>query len=162
MSVVEMREVLPQIRARLATQRERADVGGAGLRRDMRDRYEPTRGAGTKPVGSTALPTGGEAVQPGTEGKTDVRGDDGSVRGTTQPLDLWKRLLNHLGGGERPELRIMLFQRVQRLVEQHGLKMETLVREALTQAKGKRSPAHYFCRAIRAKINEAGFLEELP
>jgi len=66
------------------------------------------------------------------------------------------------GHGERPELRIALFQKVDRLCLEHGKKMITLVREAVTGAKGRTNPAHYFCRAIRAKISEAGFLEELP
>ena len=88
---------------------------------------------------------------------------DGRTReGTTQELPLWRKLIGMYGEGERPALRIKLFQRVQHLVDQHGKTMINLVREAITLAKGSRQPGHYFCRAIKAKISEAGFLEELP
>jgi len=77
-------------------------------------------------------------------------------------LPLWKKLIAMYGEGERPDLRRALFIRVDRLCQDRGKDMIILVREAITQAKGMRQPGHYFCRAIRAKINEAGFLEELP
>lgn len=93
--------------------------------------------------------------------KETERDDGASHRDTIQSTTLSEKLKQHLGLGERPELRMALYLRCERLAAQHGERFYQLVREALTLARGARSPGHYFCRAIRAKINEAGFLEDL-
>ncbi len=88
-------------------------------------------------------------------------GQDQSQSGQVQTLTLSKKLANHLGLGERPELRWSLYLRCERLADKHGDQFYTLVREVLTKAKGARNAGHYFCKAMTAKIREAGYLEVL-
>lgn len=76
-------------------------------------------------------------------------------------MTLSKKLANHLGLGERPELRWSLYLRCERLADKHGEQFFMLVREVLTKAKGARNSGHYFCKAMTAKIREAGYLEVL-
>jgi len=176
MSAVELREVLPAVCRRVDERQALIFQQQRDERKRFRDRNE--RGAGAcdlRAVWEEPAPGGGETAavsiqQPavandparGAEGLPSVRGDNPDVEGQTQIPPLWRRLLVLYGHGERPELRIALFQRVDQLCATIGIPMVRLVREAVTGAKGRTNPAHYFCRAIRAKISEAGFLEELP
>ena len=169
MQAVELREVLPAALRRVAGRSARtinhrtgACEGETGGGEPPAGWDEPAPGGEATTVGGDEPPAVANAPARGAEGLPSGRDDDRGQEGSIQSTPLWKKLLVMFGHGERPELRIALFQRVDRLCTERGKDMVVLVREAITGAKGRRQPAHYFCRAIRAKISEAGFLEELP
>ena len=114
-----------------------------------------------EPTSSGATPAQRGIVSSESVGTPSVCGQDQSQSGQVQSLTLSKKLANHLGLGERPELRWSLYLRCERLADKHGDQFYTLVREVLTKAKGARNAGHYFCKAMTAKIREAGYLEAL-
>lgn len=162
MEAVELREVLPHVVARTRASSPMIGVGGS-YREAPRSLLRSGGEGATMPRCQEDTPQPPASAGPApAEEKTIPRSDDGTQGGAIQSLPLSKRLAAHLGLGERPELRWMLYYRLEFLVKQHGPKMELLIREALTLARGKTNQGHYFCRAIKAKIFEAGFLEVLP
>jgi hypothetical protein len=137
---VELREALAEAIARRHAQ-------------PPRPRVEPS-GSGAEPAHRGCAPSVPVATPSGCE-------QDQSQSGSIQSLTLSKKLANHLGLGERPELRWSLYLRCERLADKHGEPFFTLVREVLSKAKCARNQGHYFCKAMTAKIREAGYLEAL-
>lgn len=70
-----------------------------------------------------------------------------------------ERLAARFGFGDNPTKRRIFYDRVAKAIELHGSAAEALVGEAVQMASaarpGKRD--HYFCRALVAKLREAGF-----
>lgn len=92
-------------------------------------------------------------------GTPSLNTDGGTQGGAIQNLPLQERLLAFYGGGERPDLRRMLFARLQYLVQRYGRPAETLVRECCIKAAAADQPGNYFCRVVRLKLAEATFME---
>jgi hypothetical protein len=63
------------------------------------------------------------------------------------------RLERRFGLGAMPEKRRALYTRLQTLVEARP-EVETLIREAASQATGARHPDRYFCSAVVKKLRE--------
>lgn len=70
------------------------------------------------------------------------------------------RLERRFGLGAMPEKRRALFLRLQLLVEARP-EVETLIREAASQATGARFPDRYFCSAVVKKLRETNSYEPL-
>lgn len=70
------------------------------------------------------------------------------------------RLERRFGLGAMPEKRKALYMRIQLLVEARP-EVETLVREAASQATSARFPDRYFCSAIVKKLRETNSYEPL-
>lgn len=82
------------------------------------------------------------------------------VDDTTQSVGLVAGLIADFGLGNEPALRRRLYDRLQRLVLQHGQKVELLIAEKRTMAKHPttRRPGNYFARAIAIALREAGLV----
>lgn len=70
-----------------------------------------------------------------------------------------ERLAAKFGWGDNPTKRRIFYDRIAAAIERHGAAAEALVGEAVHQAaaltRGHRD--YYFCRAVVAKLREAGF-----
>lgn len=119
-------------------------------------------GGGASPVHEAPSLPPSDAPTPDRDQATVSAGDGGSRRGQFHTSNLVDRLFALYGPGEREDLRRMLFMRIERLVQIHGQRMMTLVREACISAQGRENPGNYFCRAVRLKIAEADWMEVLP
>lgn len=98
-----------------------------------------------------------ETLHPGSQ--PSESSDGASQWGSLQSRTLSQRLLELYGGGDRPDLRRMLFTRLEHLVNRYGEPAERLVREAAIKAAAANYPGNYFCRAVRLMLSEATFLE---
>ena len=69
-------------------------------------------------------------------------------------------LIKDFGLGTEPVLRRRLYDRLARLVTQHGQKVEVLIAEKRTIAKSPstRMPGNYFARAITQALREQGLV----
>lgn len=71
-----------------------------------------------------------------------------------------ERLQRKFGLGDQPKKRLVLYRRLERLAALHGELVLALISEAVCCAVGKDKPGRYFCRAICAKLAEAGITEK--
>ncbi len=79
---------------------------------------------------------------------------------TTVDIGLVNSLIKEFGLGGEPRLRRALYDRLARLERLHGQKVEILIAEARSLAKGPSvlRPGNYFARAINLKLREAGLV----
>ena len=76
------------------------------------------------------------------------------------PVGLVAGLITDFGLGNEPVLRRRLYERLQRLVETYGQKVELLIAEKRSIAKHPttRMPGNYFARAITIALRENGLV----
>ena len=74
--------------------------------------------------------------------------------------DLVERLKTLFGVGGNPQLRINLYHRLQRVVEQHGTRAQQVIDEvcSMARAPGIRNQGNYFARAVVLRLREAGIV----
>ena len=74
--------------------------------------------------------------------------------------DLVEELRNQFGVGGNPQLRINLYHRLKRIVDQHGIRAQQVIDEvrSMARAPGIRNQGNYFARAIVLRLREAGIV----
>jgi len=133
--------------------RARAGRGGAGKIVEF--------GGGEGELGQVAAPPrkvrgGARAV----DGQNGVESCSGGNTGPPPDLSVIGRLRRRFGLGDDPKRRMLLYQRLQVLVDRHGEPVLQLISEAAAGAVGKNNKAggegRWFSKAICAKLAEAG------
>lgn len=78
--------------------------------------------------------------------------------GRSEERSLFDRMRKKFGLGGDPRKRTMFYKRVQALYEARGPVVMACVQEAAAQATGAQRPGNYFCKALSAKLREAGLI----
>ena len=89
-------------------------------------------------------------------GHTRPQADPGGNTGPPPGLSVVGRLRRRFGLGDDPKKRMLLYQRLQLLVDRHGEAVLVLISEAAGGAAGKDREGRWFAKAICAKLAEAG------
>jgi len=87
-------------------------------------------------------------------GHTRPQADPGGNTGPPPDLSVVGRLRRRFGLGDDPKRRMLLYQRLDRLVQLHGELVLQLISEAAAGAVGKEKEGRWFARAICAKLAE--------
>lgn len=66
------------------------------------------------------------------------------------------RLRKKFGLGEQPEKRMRLYLRLEALEKVHGERIVQVISEAVAESITARFPDRYFCKAVAAKLKDAG------
>lgn len=72
-----------------------------------------------------------------------------------------ERLKRRFPVGTRPELRLALYTRLGRLVEEYGEPVLHVVATAAADAASARNPGHYFAFVVMRRLRDRGILEEM-
>lgn len=113
---------------------------------DLKNRIEQQKNECLEPPGFDPAAAVRRLVADGGEA-AELRRRDGSVAA---------RLQRKFGLGDQPKKRMMLFRRLEQMVERHGDLVVDLISEAVACSVGKEHPGRYFARAIVLKLNEKG------
>lgn len=113
---------------------------------DLKNRIQQQKNESLEPPGFDPAAAVRRLVADGGEA-AERRAVEGSVAA---------RLQRKFGLGDQPKKRMMLFRRLESLVEKHGDLVVDLISEAVACSVGKDHPGRYFARAIVLKLNEKG------
>lgn len=73
-----------------------------------------------------------------------------------------ERLTRRFGLGSDPERRQRFYGKLERLVEEHGDQVLTIISDCVWAAEKARSKQRYFCKAVSLRLKENGFGLEGP
>ncbi|MFZ0407308.1 MAG: hypothetical protein WAM11_04255 [Cyanobium sp.] len=99
-----------------------------------------------------------EEVRAGTVSGLQEQIDQITKSGRSEERSLFDRMRKKFGLGGDPRKRTMFYKRVQALYEERGPVVMACVQEAAAQAVSANRPGNYFCKALAAKLREAGLI----
>ncbi len=70
-----------------------------------------------------------------------------------------EHLRERFGLGNDPKMRASFYARLQREVTKHGSKPYAIIRECVAESTRARHPDRWFCKAVRSRLIEFGFLQ---
>ena len=71
--------------------------------------------------------------------------------------NLCRRLVHEFGFGDQKRARLQLYANLERLCHQHGMPVYRHVRDCARTARTKDCPDHWFCVAVRCRLQDCGY-----
>lgn len=72
--------------------------------------------------------------------------------------DLYDLLMKEYGAGDRPDLRLPWFERVDKACQRGGPNRTEKVMQAMSRGKGKKNPARWFVATITRQFEDLGWM----
>lgn len=134
----------------VSTRNDKRKAKGAPMRSEAQDPYHIS---GPLKETTNRLQKEIDEIQAG-EGEELARVPPERVRAA---WSVSKRLARRFGFGTDPKRREHFYEQLERLVDEHGNRVLAIISDCVWAAEKARSKDRYFCKAVKARLEENGF-----